>query len=155
MYLQLHLWVSLEAVFDSYSSEFVSRGLSLSPIPLAPDFRGTRVLLTLSSRSKYHCMIIILYRPPLLSHRCYAGTLSLAERLNVVSNSCSAIVKMLSCAEAGSLPVEVLRLHCPDALLSSQMIEPDLITPAPYLNVPLFVAAQSSSQSELAQSPPA
>lgn len=28
------------------------------------------------------------------------------------------------------------------------MIEPDLITPAPYLNIPLFVAAQSSSQSE-------
>jgi hypothetical protein len=30
------------------------------------------------------------------------------------------------------------------------MLEADLITSAPYLNVPLFVAAQSSSQSELA-----
>ncbi|ORY61059.1 hypothetical protein BCR35DRAFT_355220 [Leucosporidium creatinivorum] len=73
----------------------------------------------------YHGMIIILYRPPLLSHRCQAGSLSLAERLNVVSNSVSAIVKMLSCAE---------------------MVSSDVVTPAPYLHVPLFVAAQSSSQ---------
>jgi hypothetical protein len=47
-------------------------------------------------------MIIILYRPPLLSHRCYAAALQLHERLNVVFNSCSAIVKMLSCAEVSS-----------------------------------------------------
>ncbi|KAM0753522.1 hypothetical protein T439DRAFT_322417 [Meredithblackwellia eburnea MCA 4105] len=47
----------------------------------------------------YNCILILLYRPPLLYPRSNSSNLSLADRLAVVNNSCLTIGQALSCAD--------------------------------------------------------
>lgn len=73
IFVQLHLWVR--------------RTLSCRPTTCT------------DAVSQYNCLIILLYRPPLLHPKTNAANLSLQDRLAVVSNSCLAIGQIVEYAD--------------------------------------------------------